>query len=130
MERREPLGWPMWVGVVVDDLERQRRFWGDLLGLPETAAGSDYVQFDMGQGRTFELVQRSELPQYDDLRFQVGFAVEDIGGACAELLQAGVEPLTGIEGEESTWAYFRDPEGNVFEITQRLGSGESSTEVG
>jgi catechol 2,3-dioxygenase-like lactoylglutathione lyase family enzyme len=130
MERREPLGWPMWVGVVVDNLEQQRRFWGDLLGLPETAAGSDYVQFDMGEGRIFELVQRSELPQYDDLRFQVGFAVEDIGRACVELLQAGVEPLTGIEGEESTWAYFRDPEGNVFEITQRSASVEGSTEVG
>ena len=130
MKHREPLGWPMWVGVVVDNLERQRRFWGDLLGLPETAAGSDYVQFDLGEGRIFELVQRSELPQYDDLRFQVGFAVEDIGVARAELLQAGVEPFIEIEGEESTWAYFRDPEGNVFEITQRSESVESSTDLG
>jgi predicted enzyme related to lactoylglutathione lyase len=119
MEHRESLGWPTWVGVVVDDLERQRRFWGDLLGLPEASARSDYVQFEMGEGRIFELIQRSGLPQYDELRFQVGFAVEDIGKARAHLLRAGVEPLTEIEGGESTWAYFRDPEGNVFEITQR-----------
>jgi predicted enzyme related to lactoylglutathione lyase len=119
MERREALGWPMWVGLVVDDLERQRRFWGDLLGLPEASAGSDYVQFDMGGGRVFELLLRSELPQYDEPRFQIGFAVEDIATARAHLLRAGVEPLTEIEGGESTWAYFRDPEGNVFEITQR-----------
>jgi|SRR5436190_4750133 len=119
MDRRQSLGWPSWVGVVVDDLERQRRFWGDLLGLPEASAGSDYVQFDLGGRRIFELVQRSELPQYDDLRFQVGFAVEDIGEARAHLLRAGVEPVTEIEGVESVWAYFRDPEGNVFEITQR-----------
>jgi predicted enzyme related to lactoylglutathione lyase len=119
MEHRESLGWPTWVGVVVDDLERQRRFWGDLLGLPEASAGSDYVQFEMGEGRIFELIQRSGLPQYDELRFQIGFAVEDIGKARAHLLRAGVEPLTEIEGGESTWAYFRDPEGNVFEITQR-----------
>jgi hypothetical protein len=24
-----------------------------------------------------------------------------------------------MRGEGSAWAYFRDPEGNVFEITQR-----------
>jgi predicted enzyme related to lactoylglutathione lyase len=74
----------------------------------------------MGEGRTFELLQRSELPQYDGVRFQVGFAVEDIEEARAELLQAGVEQITEIEGEESRWAYFRDPEGNVFEVTQRF----------
>jgi predicted enzyme related to lactoylglutathione lyase len=119
MERRESLGWPSWVGVVVDDLERQRRFWGNLLGLPEASAGADYVQFEVGAGRIFELVQRSESPQYNDVRFQVGFAVEDIGEARAHLLRVGVEPLTEIEGGESKWAYFRDPEGNVFEITQR-----------
>ena len=119
MERREALGWPVWIGVVVGDRERQRRFWGDLLQLPEASAGSDCVQFDMGGGRTFELLQRSDLPQYDELRFQVGFAVEDIVAARARLLRVGIEPLTEIEGAESKWAYFRDSEGNVFEITQR-----------
>jgi catechol 2,3-dioxygenase-like lactoylglutathione lyase family enzyme len=55
MEPRESLGWPSWVGVVVDDLERQRRFWSNLLGLPEASAGADYVQFEMGgAGRIFE----------------------------------------------------------------------------
>jgi catechol 2,3-dioxygenase-like lactoylglutathione lyase family enzyme len=32
------LGWPTWIGVVVEDLERQRRFWGELLGLQEAAS--------------------------------------------------------------------------------------------
>jgi hypothetical protein len=73
----------------------------------------------MGAGRIFELVQRSESPQYNAVRFQVGFAVEDIAGARAHLLQAGVEHLIEIEGGESTSAYFRDPEGNIFEITRR-----------
>jgi predicted enzyme related to lactoylglutathione lyase len=90
--------------------------------MPESAAGPDYVQFEMGGGRIFELLERSELPQYDGVRFQVGFAVDDIEEARAELLRSGIEPLTEIEGEESRWAYFRDPEGNVFEITQRASS--------
>lgn len=120
MEEGPVLEWPRWIGVVVEDLERQRRFWGDLLGVPEAGSGPDYVEFDIGDGRTFEVIRRSEDPEYDRPRFQVGFAVDDIERARAELIRRGVEPITDIiEGEGSSWAYFRDPEGNVFEITQR-----------
>jgi predicted enzyme related to lactoylglutathione lyase len=114
------LGWPTWIGVVVEDLERARRFWGDLLGLPEAASGPDYVHFDVEGGRSFELIERAEAAEYDRPRFQVGFAVDDIEATREELLARGVEPVTDvIEGNGSSWAYFRDPEGNVFEITQR-----------
>ncbi len=27
------LGWPVWIGVITDDLEGQRRFYRDVLGL-------------------------------------------------------------------------------------------------
>jgi len=114
------LGWPTWIGVVVEDLERQRRFWGDLLGLPEAGSGRGFVHFDLGGGRSFELIERSEDAEYDRPRFQVGFAVDDIEGARDELIARGVEPIAEIvEGDDSSWAYFRDAEGNVFEITQR-----------
>lgn len=120
MGEREVLGWPTWIGIVVRDLDHQRRFWGDLLGLPEAASGSDFVHFDMGAGRSFELIERSQEPAYDRLRFQVGFAVEDIDRARDWILRRGVEPITEIvRADDSSWAYFRDPEGNVFEITQR-----------
>jgi predicted enzyme related to lactoylglutathione lyase len=114
------LKWPVWIGVVVDDLEGQRRFWGELLGAAEPGSGPDYVEFDAGDGRAFELLKRSDAPEYDRRRFQVGFAVEDIEAARDELLRRGVEPVTDIvRGDASSWAYFRDPEGNVFEITRR-----------
>jgi predicted enzyme related to lactoylglutathione lyase len=120
MEEQRLLGWPTWIGVVVEDLEAGRRFWGDLLGQPESDSGSDYVEFELGEGRTFEVLARSDRAEYDRPRFQVGFAVEDIASAREELIRRGVEPITEIvEGEQSSWAYFRDPEGNVFEITQR-----------
>jgi catechol 2,3-dioxygenase-like lactoylglutathione lyase family enzyme len=116
------LGWPTWIGVVVQDLEGQRRFWGNLLGLSEAASGPDFVHWDLGQGRSFELIERSEAPEYDRPRFQVGFAVDDIEAVRDELIRRGVEPVTNIvRGEDFSWAYFRDPEGNVFEITQRPG---------
>jgi len=113
------LGWPIWIGVVVDDLEVQRRFWGDLLGLSEDHAGDDYVSFRTHDGRWFELVERSEDAEYDAVRFQVAFEVEDIERAAAELAERGVERVAGpYLDHDEPWAYFRDPEDNVFAIWQ------------
>jgi catechol 2,3-dioxygenase-like lactoylglutathione lyase family enzyme len=117
------LGWPVWVGVVTEDIAAQRAFYRDVLGLKELAAGDDWVQFDMGSGRLLELLLKSRAPQYEERRFQVGFAVEDIQRAVEELHARGVEQLTGIEGGPDSgqyWCYFRDPEGNVFEVVQQL----------
>jgi predicted enzyme related to lactoylglutathione lyase len=118
---RSNLGWPAWIGVVAENLEAQAAFYRDVLGFRQADVGEDWVQFEF-EGRTFEILGRSALPQYDSRRVQLGFEVDDIELARSELLAAGVEAVTGIAGGEdggSRWAYFRDPEGNVFEITQR-----------
>jgi len=114
------LGWPTWIGVVADDLERQAAFYRDVLGFRQVAAGPDWVEFDLG-GRTLEILERSSLPQYDARRFQVGFEVDDIVLVRDHLIAVGVEAVGAIEGDDtdSPWAYFRDAEGNVFEIKQR-----------
>ncbi len=115
--------WPNWLGLVVEDLEEQRRFYRDILGLEELGAGEDWVQFDMGGPNLFELLRRDERPQYDRRRFQPGFAVDDIRAARSRLLARGAEAVTEIEGGPDAggyWCYFRDPEGNVFEVSQRL----------
>jgi len=120
MAERALLGWPTWVGIVVEDLDAERRFWGELLGEPQHTSGPDFVHFDVGDGRSFELIKRSNEPEYDRVRFQVGFEVDDIRSARIDLIERGVRPVTEILGEpEFAWAYFRDPEGNVFEIKQR-----------
>lgn len=113
------LRFPRWIGVVCTDLEGQRRFYRDVLGLRESDEGEDWVQFDMGPEVTFEIIAQSDDLEYDQPRYQVGFAVEDIHAARAELLSHGVQTVSDIKGSNSYWAYFRDPEGNVFEITER-----------
>ena len=121
---RSRLGWPAWIGVVAEDLAAQAAFYRDVLGFRQVGAGDDYVEFEF-EGRTFEVLARSPDPQYAARRVQVGFEVGDIEQAREELLLAGVEPISGIEGapdDISRWAYFRDPEGNVFEITERHGT--------
>jgi catechol 2,3-dioxygenase-like lactoylglutathione lyase family enzyme len=116
-------GWPSWIGVVADDLGRQRRFYRDVLGFPEVAHGPGWVQFDFGQSRLFEVIQRDDSPQYDQPRYQVGYAVADIEAARAQLIERGVVPVSDLEGGPSDggrWCYFRDAEGNVFELKERL----------
>ena len=120
------LGWPCWIGIVADDLGRQRRFYREVLGFAEAGAGPDWVQFDLGESRLLELVQRSDQPQYDQIRCQVGYAVADIEAARDELMARGAEPVSGLEGSAQAggrWCYFRDPEGNVFELKERRSPG-------
>lgn len=114
------LGFPSWVGVVCDDLEDQRRFYEDVLGMRVVGEGEDWIHFDLGTGPDFELIRRSTEPQYDDVRYQVGFAVDDIEATRRELIGRGVTPISDILGTRGLgrWAYFKDPEGNVFEIKE------------
>jgi len=118
------LRWPNWIGVVASDVEAQRRFYRDVLGLKGLDSGEDWVQFDMGWPNVLEILRRTETPQYEQPRYQVGFAVEDIRGVRQRLIEQGVETVTDVEGSPEVggrWSYFRDPEGNVFEISERLG---------
>lgn len=117
------LGWPVWIGIVAENLEGQRQFYRDVMELQEVEAGPDWVQFEMGSGRLLELLAKSDAPQYDERRCQVGFAVADIHRAAEELERRGVQRVTGVEGGPESgqyWCYFRDPEGNVFELAQKL----------
>lgn len=119
---RPRLGWPVWIGIVCEDLEKQRRFYRDVLGLSELKAANDWVWFDF-DGKLLELLAKSPRPQYDRRRVSFAFEVDDIHSARAHLVANGVEPVTKIEGGSEAlqyWTYFRDAEGNLFELVQRL----------
>ncbi|MCI4373591.1 MAG: VOC family protein [Thermoplasmata archaeon] len=119
---RAKLEWPCWIRVVSEDLAKQRRFYREVLGLVELDVGADWVQFDLGGGNLLEVIQRSDEPQYERIRYQVGYAVEDIESAHQELIARGVQPVTEMLGRREgggRWCYFRDPEGNVFELKER-----------
>jgi catechol 2,3-dioxygenase-like lactoylglutathione lyase family enzyme len=116
------LKWPAWIGVVCEDLDAQRRFYRDTLGLSEIRVGENFVWFEL-DGRLFELLAKSEQPQYDRKRVSFAFEVDDIASARIDLISRGAEPVTAIEGGPDArqyWAYFKDAEGNLFEIIQRI----------
>lgn len=116
------LKWPVWIGVVCEDLEAQRKFYRETLGLNEIRAEPGFVWFEL-DGKLFELLAKSDAPQYDRKRVSCAFEVEDIRAARAELLAKGAKALTEIEGGPESrqyWAYFIDAEGNLFEIVERI----------
>ena len=116
------LKWPAWIGVVCDDLEAQRKFYRDTLGLIEVRSEEGFVWFEL-ENKLFELLAKSDKPQYDRRRVSFAFEVDDIHATRADLLSRGVEPVTDIEGGPDArqyWAYFKDAEGNLFEVVQRL----------
>jgi hypothetical protein len=59
------IGWPMWIGVVAADLGRLRDFYGRVMGLSEHEAGSDWIQFELGDRRLLEIIaQDPGAPEY------------------------------------------------------------------
>ena len=73
------LGWPVWIGIVCEDLQTQRRFYRDVLGLSELKACDNWVWFDF-DGKLLELLAKSPLPQYDR-PVSFAFDVDDIRSA-------------------------------------------------
>jgi len=107
---------------VCDNLESQKHFYRDVLGLKELRSGQDFVLFDF-DGKLLELLAKSPLPQYDRRRVSFAFEVDDIHSARMELIDRGVEAVTKVEGgprSRQYWTYFKDAEGNLFELVQRL----------
>ena len=112
------LGWPVWIGIVCDDLQAQRRFYRDVLGFSESNVSEGSAWFIV-EGKLLELFARSERPQYARRGVAIGFVVDDIRAARATLIERGVEPVSEIEGgPDQHWAYFKDGEGNLFELVE------------
>jgi hypothetical protein len=53
----------------------------------------------------------------------VGFLVDDVHSAAAELRAAGVEIMLDPQTDDSgnAWVHFRAPDGNIYEFTQDPG---------
>jgi catechol-2,3-dioxygenase len=112
------LRWPAWIGLIVKDLEAQRRYYRDVVGFAERRAEKDCVIFDVGS-QMFELIAQSSGPPYQHTGFHIGFAVAHLEDARAELILRGLEAVGEIRSDAgNSWCYFKDPEGNLYQITE------------
>jgi catechol 2,3-dioxygenase-like lactoylglutathione lyase family enzyme len=118
---------PVMAFVPTSDLARARDFYGETLGLEVVEVSPYAVVLRAGDG---VLVR---VTRVDDLRPQpftvLGWVVEDLDGAVADLAARGVTPLS-FDGmghdERGVWTtpggdqvlWFRDPDGNVLSLTR------------
>ena len=117
--------------LVASDLERSRLWYRDVLGAAETGAYEGSAVFRLagqwlliveGGGPTADKPTVTFAPPAEPDRVDVELilAVPDCRAAYAELLARGAEFLTPpVTYAWEVRAFFRDPDGHLFEITER-----------
>lgn len=118
--------------LFVEDLERSKAFYRDVLGLKVQFEDSDSVGFKIKETH-FILLQvdraREQLqgeatatPRSAATGFLTSFT-DDVDGLHADLVERGVAFVQ--QPTDQPWgmrtAYFKDPDGHVWEIGQALG---------
>jgi len=110
------------VRIFVDDLNRARRFYGDVLQLREQSATPEWVVYDLdGKDIIVEAVAPDDPEREMVGRFlAVSFAVDDIDAAYRDLTAKGVSFVQGPEQQAwgGTLAYPRDPAGNTLTLVE------------
>jgi catechol 2,3-dioxygenase-like lactoylglutathione lyase family enzyme len=108
------------VRIFVDDLDRARRFYRDVLELPERAVEAGWALFELdGKDIVVEAVPPDD-PEHDLVGrlLAVSFDVDDIDATYRELKRRGVDFAGPPEKQAwgGTLAFPRDPDGNTFTL--------------
>jgi lactoylglutathione lyase len=108
------------VRIFVDDIERARHFYRDVLELNETSATPEWAVFDLdGKNVIVEKVAADD-PEHDLVgRFvAVSYNVDDIDATYRKLVARGVSFPEPPERQQwgGTLAFPRDPDGNILTL--------------
>ncbi|HUG29534.1 MAG TPA: VOC family protein [Candidatus Limnocylindria bacterium] len=121
---------PIHATVAASDLKRARAWYADKLGLtPEQEDGGLWFRFE---GDTWLLVYETESAGTAK-NTVAGWTVKDIESVMAKLRERGVEfeeyDMPGMKTENglatfetAKTAWFKDSEGNTFELSETLGT--------
>jgi catechol 2,3-dioxygenase-like lactoylglutathione lyase family enzyme len=116
-----------WLGTRTGHFAEMVHFATDVLGLTPSVDQPDLAVFKLPDGDEFEVFAAGN----DDLPFAhvpvAAFLVDDVDRARAEMEDKGVSFIgpTSHSGAFA-WAYFRAPDGHVYEITHRPDSQETA----
>ncbi|MFL5339282.1 MAG: VOC family protein [Gemmataceae bacterium] len=108
--------------VLITDVGRSRRFYGDVLGLKEIAPPRTFdfvvLWFDLGGGQTLHLLLKPQPDSISPRHFALH--IPDARAARAHLRERGVavEETTEIPGCDRF--FVRDPDGNRIELISWL----------
>jgi catechol 2,3-dioxygenase-like lactoylglutathione lyase family enzyme len=105
-----------WLGTRTSSYEEMVEFAQRVLGLPPPQGEPGLAVFELPDGSLFEIFAPDHEGGGHPDGVVAGFRVDDVAAARKELAAAGAEvtPLEG--GSRDAWAYFRAPDGNLYEI--------------
>ena len=108
----------VWLGTRASHFDEMVAFAENVLGLDADHREKRLAVFELPDGGTFE-VFGEEHPGGGHPASGVvsGFLVEDASAAAAELSAAGVEVSAVARAGDYSWAYFKAPDGNLYEVT-------------
>lgn len=122
-----------YVVIIVEDLEKSLHFYTNVLGLPlhHVAPNNMFAELDTGVTRVAlytrdamsdTLGRKIQKPDRDHPGFEIGFKVDDVDAAFAEVIESGAEiavvPTTKFWGQRTAYVY--DPDGHLVEFAQDL----------
>jgi glyoxylase I family protein len=105
------------VGTATNRRAEMTAFLENVLGLPRSAlAGADADVFELPNGVTFAVAPERSLGETSRT---IGFLVDDLDCALAEIRAAGIEPEHGIgENERFRYAHVVLPDGHLYELVE------------
>jgi catechol 2,3-dioxygenase-like lactoylglutathione lyase family enzyme len=107
----------VWLGTRTGHFDEMVAFALNVLGLKLTHGEDGLAVFQLLDGDTFEVFDQQHPGGGHPNGVVGGFLVDDAEAAAAELGAAGVEVSELGSAGEFRWAYFRAPDGNLYEVT-------------
>lgn len=108
-----------WAGTRTDHWSETVDMFERVLGLRRDHEEPGFVVFELPNGDTVEVFETDDAEhRHFTTGPVVGFSVDDLDAARAELEAAGIELLGPVQrGGGMAWLHFRGTDGNVWELT-------------
>jgi catechol 2,3-dioxygenase-like lactoylglutathione lyase family enzyme len=109
----------VWIGTRTEHFEAMLDFCQNVMGLTPAFVEPGFAALDMPNGDRFEIFGADSPYNTFYTHPVVGFLVEDIPAARAEMEASGIEFIDLIHTEEdgNAWTHFRAPDGFVYSLT-------------
>ena len=107
----------VWLGTRTARFDEMSAFAKDVLGLELKHREAGQAVFELPDGDTFEVFDEKHPGGGHPDGVAAGFLVDDAEAAATELRAAGLEVSDVDSAGAFRWAYFRAPDGNLYEVT-------------
>jgi glyoxylase I family protein len=115
----------VFAGTATESRAEMRQFAQEVLGMtPAVVGGVEADLFDLPDGSSFAVASPGGMGRTER---SLGFLVDDVEAAVADLVRAGVAVDPHVSGNErERYVHFTAPDGQVYELVERRppGAGE------